>query len=122
MVAMAIALARPDSILELVAYAFGGMGSAFGPCLILSLYWRRFNCWGATAGVLAGTTVSSVWGFATGGPGGMWDLMVATPGFVAGLSAAVGATLLTPDPPPHVTALFDEVNSPPGTDVDETKA
>ena len=122
LVAMALALYRPDSILELVAYAFGGMGSAFGPCLILALYWRRFNHWGATAGVLAGTAVSSVWGFATGGPGGMWDLMVATPGFVAGLSAAVGATLLTPDPPPHVTALFDEVNLPPGTDVNESKA
>ena len=50
LVAMAIALYRPDSILELVAYAFGGMGSAFGPCLILSLYWRRFNCWGGGGG------------------------------------------------------------------------
>ena len=122
LVAMAIALYRPDSILDLVAYAFGGMGSAFGPCLILALYWRRFNCWGATVGVLAGTAVSSVWGFATGGPGSMWDLMVATPGFVAGLSAAVVVTLLTPGPPPHVTTLFDEVNSPRGADVDETKS
>ena len=118
---MAIALYRPDSILDFVAYAFGGMGSAFGPSLILALYWRRFNWWGAMAGVLAGTAVSSVWGFATGGPGGMWDVMVATPGFVAGLSAAIAATLLTASPPPHVTALFDEVNSPRGADVRETR-
>ena len=121
LVAMAIALYRPDSILDFVGYAFGGMGSAFGPCLILALYWRRFNWWGAMAGVLAGTAVSSVWGFATGGPGGMWDVMVATPGFVAGLSAAIAATLLTAGPPPHVTALFDEVNSPRGADVHETR-
>ncbi len=112
LVAMLIALYRSDSILELVAYAFGGMGAAFGPCLILALYWPRFNWWGAMAGVIAGTVVSSLWGFTTGGPGDVWDLMVATPGFVAGVVVAVAATLLTPAPPHHVTALFDEVNPP----------
>ena len=80
LVAMAIAMYKPDSILELVAYAFGGMGAAFGPCIILALYWRRFNYWGAVSGVVAGTVVSSIWGFASGGPGGVWDVMVGTPG------------------------------------------
>ena len=111
-VAMAIALYKPDSILDLVAYAFGGMGAAFGPCIILALYWRRFNSWGAMAGIVAGTAVASVWGFTSGGPGGVWDVMVGTPGFAAGLAASVVATLLTPHPSVDVVALFDKVNSP----------
>ena len=109
LVAMAIAMYRPDSILELVAYAFGGMGAAFGPCIVLALYWRRFNYWGAVSGVVAGAAVSSVWGFAEGG---VWDIMVGTPGFAAGLVAAVAVTLLTPAPSSPVVELFNEVNSP----------
>ena len=110
LVALAIAMYKPDSILELVAYAFGGMGAAFGPCIILALYWRRFNYWGAVSGIVAGTVVSSIWGFASGGLGGVWDIMVCTPGFTAGMAASVAATLLTPGPSPEVAALFDEVN------------
>ena len=111
-VATAIAMYKPDSILDLVAYAFGGMGAAFGPCIILALYWRRFNFWGAVSGIAAGTVVSSIWGFASGGPGGVWDIMVCTPGFAASMVASVGVTLLTPGPSSEVVALFDEVNPP----------
>ena len=109
-VAMVIALYKPDSILDLVAYAFGGMGAAFGPCVILALYWRRFNRWGALSGIVAGTAVSSAWWFLSGGPGGIWDVTVGTPGFAAGLAASVIATLLTAPPSAQVAALFDEVN------------
>ena len=45
----------------LVSLAWGGMGAAFGPALILALYWRRFNRWGALAAVLSGTVVSTFW-------------------------------------------------------------
>ena len=109
-VAMAIALYKPDSILHLVTYAFGGMGAAFAPPIILALYWRRFNRWGAASGMVAGTAVSSLWWLMSGGPGGMWDVTVGTPGFVAGMAAAVIGTLLTSPPPAKVVALFDEVN------------
>ena len=111
-VAMKMALYKPDSILDLVAYAFGGMGAAFGPCVILALYWRRFNRWGALSGMVAGTAVSSVWWFLSGGPGGMWDVTVGTPGFAAGLTASVIGTLMTAPPSAKVVALFDEVNPP----------
>ena len=121
-VAMAIAMYKPDSILELVAYAFGGMGAAFGPCIILALYWRRFNYWGAVSGVVAGMVVSSIWGFASGGPGGVWNIMVCTPGFAASVAASVAGTLLTPGPSPEVVALFDEVNPPEGVETAEAAA
>lgn len=109
-VAIAIALNKSDSILILVTFAFGGMGAAFAPSIILSLYWRRFNRWGAVSGIVAGTAVASVWWLLSGGPGGMWEVTVGTPGFVAGMAAAVVATLLTSPPSAKVVALFDEVN------------
>ena len=95
LVSLAISMYKPDSILDLVSYAFGGMGAAFGPSILLAPYWRRFNFWGAVSGVVVGTVVSSIWGFASGGPGGVWNIMVGTPGFAAGAVAAVAVTLLT---------------------------
>jgi sodium/proline symporter len=111
-VAAGIAVLQPDSILELVAYAWGGMGAAFGPCIILALYWRRFNFWGAVSSIIAGAAVSSIWGFASGGPGEVWDIMPGTPGFAASAVVGVAATLLTPRPSSETVELFDTVNMP----------
>ena len=115
LVSMAISMYKPDSILDLVSYAFGGMGAAFGPSIILALYWRRFNFWGAVSSVVVGTVVSSIWGFSSGGPGGVWNIMVGTPGFAAGAVAAVAITLLTRAPSSGIVALFDKMNPPKGT-------
>ncbi len=115
LVSMAISMYKPDSILDLVSYAFGGMGADFGPSIILALYWRRFNFWGAVSSVVVGTVVSSIWGFSSGGPGGVWNIMVGTPGFAAGAVAAVAITLLTRAPSSGIVALFDKMNPPKGT-------
>ena len=110
--ATVIAVTHPDSVLDLVTYAWGGMGAAFGPTLLLALYWRRFNFWGALFGMVVGTAATTVWGLNSGGPGGMLDIMPGAPGFTFGTVAAVAATLLTRPPEPEVTVLFDEVNPP----------
>ena len=109
-----IAVLQPDSIFDLVAYAWGGMGAAFGPVTILALFWRRFNFWGATASILAGTVAATLWEFLDGGPGGMWDIQPATPGFVIAMVTAVVVTLLTPKPSSEVVRLFDRVNATAG--------
>ena len=100
-----------DSIFNLVSYAWGGMGAAFGPVMILGLYWRRFNAWGAGTAVVVGTLAATLWQFLSGGPGGMWDIAPATPAFVIATVAAIGATLATPPPPQPVVELFDRVNA-----------
>ncbi len=106
------AILAPDSIASLVAYAWGGMGAAFGPATILALYWRRFNFWGALASILAGAATVSIWQFNSDGPGGMFNLAISTaPGFIAALFAGVVATLLTSPPSPEVTGNFDRVNA-----------
>ena len=43
-----------QAIMNMVENAWGGFGSAFGPVVILSLFWRRLSYKGAVAGVVAG--------------------------------------------------------------------
>ena len=105
-----LAVAFPDSILNLVAYAWGGMGAAFGPVVVLTLYWRRFNAPGALAGILVGFAVATLWQFGLeGGPQGVFDVMPGTPGWVFGTLAAVVVTLRTAPPSGDVVATFDAV-------------
>ncbi|MYH41987.1 MAG: sodium/proline symporter [Chloroflexi bacterium] len=108
-----VAIFFPESIFELVSYAWGGMGAAFGPVTILALYWRRLNAWGAGSSIVAGTLVATLWWSLSGGPGGVWEIQPATPGFLVATGVAVLVSLLTPGPPREVVALYDRVNAPP---------
>ena len=101
----------PDSVFDLVSYAWGGMGAAFGPVMILGLYWRRFNAWGAGTAVVTGTLAATLWQFLSGGPGGVWDIQPATPAFVISMASAIATTLLTPPPAKRVVELFDRVEA-----------
>lgn len=111
-VAGTLAMVAPDSIASLVAYAWGGMGAAFGPVTILALYWRRFNFQGALASIVAGTATVSVFQFSSGGPWGMFDMAIAAaPGFIVATPVAVVVTLLTSPPPARVTEQFDRITA-----------
>ncbi len=110
-IAVAVSIIWPESIFDLVGYAWGGMGAAFGPTIILALYWRRFNFQGAAASIAVGTALASIWYFMDGGPSGIWDIQPATPGFLAAMVVAVVVSRLTPEPSEEVLELFDRVNS-----------
>ncbi len=60
---LAIWIARdPDSrVLGLVSYAWAGFGAAFGPVVLLSLFWGRMTRNGALAGMLAGAVTVILW-------------------------------------------------------------
>ena len=110
LVSGALAISAPDSIFNLVSYAWGGMGATFGPVALLALYWRRFNLWGAFAGVIVGFAVVTTWQFAlTGGPQGLFDIMPCAPAFAIAGVAAIVVTLLTSPPSDRITATFDKV-------------
>ncbi len=117
-----VSIYYPGSISNLVSYAWGGMGAAFGPVTLLALYWRRFNAWGAAASILAGTAAASAWALLDGGPSGIWDIQPATPGFVIATAAAVIVTGITPQPLAPVVRLFDRVNSAGNLPADQTPA
>jgi sodium/proline symporter len=61
LIAYLIAFGKPVSIYGLVLYAWSGLGSCFGPLLLLSLYSKKINKYGAWAGILLGGIVAAVW-------------------------------------------------------------
>ena len=73
---------NPDStVLGLVAWAWAGFGAAFGPAIVLSLYWDRMTRAGALAGIAVGGLTVILWkqGAGLGGIFGLYELV---PGFV----------------------------------------
>ncbi len=113
-VALVIALAPgTKTIMSLVENAWGLFGAAFGPTIILSLFWKRFNFGGALAGIITGAVVDIAWlVFLNDGLGllglenplGIYEIL---PGFVIGMIAAVVVTLATAKPSKDVEELFD---------------
>ena len=100
------------TIMGLVENAWGVFGAAFGPVILLSLFWKRLNFQGAVAGILAGAAVDILWlAFLSGL--GIYEII---PGFIVGGIAAVVVTLLTPAPSEEVVAVFDKVAS--GEEID----
>lgn len=91
-------------ILDLVGFAWAGFGAAFGPVVLLSLFWRRLTTWGALAGMITGVVVMAIWGNLDGGVFEVYELL---PGFLANLGVAVGISMLG-TPAPEVDAEFDE--------------
>jgi len=95
------------SIMSLVSNAWGVFGASFGPAIILSLFWKRFNFHGAVAGIVAGAVVDVGWLMFFSSTG-VYEL---APGFLAGLAAAVIVTLCTGEPDDEVKALFDKASA-----------
>ena len=98
--------ANPNSgtIMGLVENAWGVFGAAFGPAIMLSLFWKRFNFAGAVAGILVGAVVDIGW-FAFLSSTGIYEII---PGFVLGAVAAVVVSLVTKAPGKEVEELFDK--------------
>ncbi len=96
---------NPNSgtIMGLVENAWGLFGAAFGPAIMLSLFWKRFNFAGAVAGIVVGALVDGLW-LAFLGSTGIYEII---PGAIVGLIAAVVVTCITPAPGKDVEALYD---------------
>jgi sodium/proline symporter len=92
--ALAMWFARhPDSkVLELVAYAWAGFGAAFGPAVVMSLYWQRMTRPGAIAGILAGGLTVIVWKQLVGG---IFDLYEIVPGFLVSVLTIIVVSRMT---------------------------
>ena len=97
-----------SSIMDMVENAWGLFGAAFGPVVILSLFWRRFNYAGALAGIVGGAAVDVVCLYKLSDWLGGTYLYEIVPGFAAGLILAVVATLATPAPGAEVKAIFEK--------------
>ena len=94
------------SIMSLVSNAWGVFGAAFGPVILLSLFWKKLSFGGTIAGIVVGAAVDILW-LAFLGSTGLYELL---PGFAAGLVAAIVVSLIKA-PSKEVQALFDEAKA-----------
>lgn len=102
-IAAALAWVQNDTILGLVAYAWAGFGAAFGPIILLSLYWRKMTNWGAILGMIAGAATVVIWSNL-----GLSDVMYEiVPGFIINLVISVVVSLVTYKPNPEIEKEFD---------------
>ncbi|MFI0456531.1 MAG: sodium/proline symporter PutP [Candidatus Thiodiazotropha endolucinida] len=92
LIAFLLALDRESRVLDLVSYAWAGFGAAFGPAVLLSLYWKGMNRWGALAGILSGGLTVVLWKPLQGG---LFDLYEIVPGFLISLAMIVLVSRLT---------------------------
>lgn len=102
---VALWLARdPESrVLGLVAYAWAGFGAAFGPVLILSLFWGRMTRNGALAGMITGAVVVIAWK-ELGLP--LYEMV---PGFLMATLAIVIVSLMGRAPSPEIQTRHQQV-------------
>ena len=92
------------TIMKLVSNAWGVFGAAFGPVILLSLFWKRLNFAGALSGIIVGAAVDIAWLIFLSGTG-LYEIV---PGFICGTVAALAVSLCTKAPSAEVEALFEK--------------
>jgi solute:Na+ symporter, SSS family len=103
--AIVLAYVQNETILNIVAHAWAGFGSSFGPVLLLSLYWKRMNKWGALSGMLLGGFTVILW-ISFGLSSYLYEMI---PGFTLSLISIVIVSLLTKQPNESVDEEFNNM-------------
>ena len=98
------------SVFTIVSFAWAGFGAAFGPGILLALFWKRGNKWGALAGMLSGGGMVFLWKYMVRPLGGVWDVYELLPAFVTALIVNVIVSLLTAEPSEAEKQEFEEVS------------
>jgi cation/acetate symporter len=126
LVAAYVTAQKPGDILLLVSAAFSIAASAFFPALVMGVFWRRANRWGAAAGMVAGLGLTLYY-VLVNQPGVRETFGIASPiqlwwgiqpiaaglfGVPAGFAALVGVSLLTAPPSPAALAMVDDIRLP----------
>lgn len=98
-----------SSVFNIVSFAWAGFGAVFGPAMLMSLFWKRTNKYGAVAGMISGAIMVFVWKYGVRPMGGAWNLYELAPAFLVALIFIVVVSLATPAPDEEITKTFDSV-------------
>lgn len=114
-IAFVIALDPNSSIMNLVSDAWAGFGSAFGPVVLLALFWKRSNLAGAISGMAVGALTVIVWDYLPIAGGktlydatGLYSLVL---GFTLALVVNVVVSLLTKKPSKEIVDEFESIKN-----------
>ena len=116
LVGILFALDENSTVFGIVAYAWAGFGATFGPVVILSLFWKRMNKWGALAGMVTGAATVIIWRELLRGFGGVFSIYELLPAFIVATVFIVVISLLTKEPSQEIVAEFESVKT---ADVDD---
>lgn len=100
-----------SSVFGIVSFAWAGFGAAFGPVMLLALFWKRSNKYGALVGMAAGGIMVFAWKYAVRPLGGAWNIYELLPAFLVALAANVIVSLLTEKPDDSIVAEFEAAQS-----------
>ena len=103
-IAYMIALDPNSGVLKLVAYAWAGFGAAFGPCVLISVFWSRMTLPGAIAGMAVGAITVIIWEI-----GSFLGLYSIVPGFILSAIAIFVVSKLTYKENNGCEQLFNEL-------------
>ncbi|MDN3680796.1 sodium/proline symporter PutP [Vibrio tapetis subsp. quintayensis] len=104
LVALFLAMNPDSSVLGLVSYAWAGFGAAFGPAIVLSLYWSGMNRNGALAGIVIGGITIVVWKQLTGG---WFDVYEIVPGIIFSTIAIIVVSKISGEPSDEVKSQHE---------------
>jgi sodium/proline symporter len=102
-IAILLAYNPESTVLGLVAYAWGGFGAAFGPVIILSLFWKRMTRNGALVGMILGAVTVIFWKQFSGGIFDMYEIL---PGFILCTVGIMVVSLTDKEPSPEIQGEF----------------
>ncbi len=106
-----IAWDKNSSVFRIVSFAWAGFGATFGPVVLLSLFWKRSNKYGAAAGMLAGGVMVFLWKFVIAKLGGVFSIYELLPAFIIGLAVDIVVSLVTPKPQQDIIDEFNAVTN-----------
>ena len=108
---ISIFLARnpESSVFKIVSFAWAGFGAAFGPVVLLALFWKRSNKQGALAGMIAGGAFVFIWKYGIARLGGAFAIYELLPAFLIALFVNIIVSLLTAAPSEEIVKTFEEV-------------
>lgn len=106
-IGVVIAWDSNSSVFGIVSFAWAGFGAAFGPVMLLALFWKRSNKYGAIAGMIAGGAMVFIWKYVIAGLNDVLNVYELLPAFITGLAVNVIVSLVTPKPEQEILDEFE---------------
>jgi sodium/proline symporter len=102
-----IAFSGSQSVFRVVSYAWAGLGAAFGPLILFSLFWKRTTLPAAIAGMISGGIMVVFRKNVIAGIGGVFAVYELLPAFVISCVVIVIVSLATEKPSPEIEKEFE---------------
>lgn len=109
LISIFLAWDQNSSVFQIVSFAWAGFGAAFGPTMLLALFWKRSNRNGALAGMIAGGAMVFIWKYLIRPMGGYLDIYELLPAFILALLVNVLVSLSTKGPSKEVIEEFENI-------------